>query len=158
MFTWLILIIYMHVGCYFQDPRPTPSIGRIFTNSMEHKTAAVNNKCDTYLEYYDKKKSDEKLTKMRKENSVCITDHYYDLATDFYEYGWGESFHFAPVYKGDVKEQSFARHEYQLALRLGMKPGEKVVVSIINSSTALAQWGERSTFERTVRGQISAPA
>jgi sterol 24-C-methyltransferase len=24
---------------------------------------------------------------------------YYDLATSFYEYGWGESFHFAHRYK-----------------------------------------------------------
>ena len=94
----------------------------------------VNNKCDTYLEFYDKKKTDDKLTKMRKENSACITDHYYDLATDFYEYGWGDSFHFAPIYRGDTKEQSFTRHEYQLALRLGMKPGERVVVSKITHS------------------------
>lgn len=27
------------------------------------------------------------------------SDLYYDLATDFYELGWGRSFHFAPVFQ-----------------------------------------------------------
>ncbi len=31
----------------------------------------------------------------RKANYEEVVNSYYDLATDFYEYGWGQSFHFA---------------------------------------------------------------
>ena len=32
----------------------------------------------------------------RKADYRTFENTYYDLVTDFYEYGWGESFHFAP--------------------------------------------------------------
>ena len=48
---------------------------------------------------------------------------YYDLVTDFYEYGWGKSFHFAPRVLGESFEASLARHEHYLAHMLGLRPG-----------------------------------
>ena len=36
---------------------------------------------------------------------------YYDLATSFYEYGWGESFHFAAREIGESFEASIIRQE-----------------------------------------------
>lgn len=56
-----------------------------------------------------------------------ITDMFYNLVTDFYEYGWGDSFHFAPRYRGESFSESIARHEYFLAKKLNMNPGEKVL-------------------------------
>ena len=32
----------------------------------------------------------------RKEHYRSFVNRYYDLVTDFYEFGWGQSFHFAP--------------------------------------------------------------
>eukprot|EP00735_Rhodelphis_limneticus_P015120 TRINITY_DN927_c0_g1::TRINITY_DN927_c0_g1_i1::g.16073::m.16073 TRINITY_DN927_c0_g1::TRINITY_DN927_c0_g1_i1::g.16073 ORF type:complete len:379 (+),score=120.58,sp/Q6ZIX2/SMT1_ORYSJ/46.60/7e-94,Sterol_MT_C/PF08498.5/1.6e-22,Methyltransf_31/PF13847.1/7.4e-13,Methyltransf_23/PF13489.1/7.9e-12,CMAS/PF02353.15/2.4e-11,Methyltransf_11/PF08241.7/1.5e-09,Methyltransf_11/PF08241.7/9.5e+03,Methyltransf_11/PF08241.7/2.6e+03,Methyltransf_12/PF08242.7/4e+03,Methyltransf_12/PF08242.7/2.3e-08,Methyltransf_12/PF len=63
----------------------------------------------------------------RKEHAPTLTDHYYDLVTDFYEYGWGQSFHFAPRTFGESFHESLRRHEYYLALRLGLKPGDRVI-------------------------------
>jgi cyclopropane fatty-acyl-phospholipid synthase-like methyltransferase len=54
-------------------------------------------------------------------------NQYYDLATEFYEYGWGQSFHFATKYKGESFEASIARHEYWLASRIGIKKGDTVL-------------------------------
>ena len=34
-----------------------------------------------------------------KEEYARMVTAYYDLITDFYEYGWGQSFHFAPMKK-----------------------------------------------------------
>ena len=48
---------------------------------------------------------------------------YYDLVTDFYEFGWGRSFHFAPRVPGESFEASLARHEHYLAHKLGLGPG-----------------------------------
>ena len=48
---------------------------------------------------------------------------YYDLATDFYEYGWGRSFDFAPRVPGESFKASLTRHERYLADKLELKPG-----------------------------------
>jgi sterol 24-C-methyltransferase len=63
----------------------------------------------------------------RTANYARMVNHYYDLVTDFYEYGWGQSFHFAPRHKGESFESSIARHEFFLAAQLGLKKGARVV-------------------------------
>ena len=54
---------------------------------------------------------------------AVAVNHFYDLVTDFYEYGWGPSFHFATRFTGETKREATARFEHALALRLGLKPG-----------------------------------
>lgn len=43
---------------------------------------------------------------------------FYNLVTDFYEYGWGQSFHFAPRRKNETFRESIRRAEYVLASRI----------------------------------------
>ncbi|CAE7376308.1 SMT1 [Symbiodinium necroappetens] len=69
---------------------------------------------------YEGRFQDESLTER------TTTDEYYDLATDFYLYGWGSSFHFATRFLGESLEDSIVRHEHFLAAKLGLKPGFKV--------------------------------
>ncbi|VAI10641.1 unnamed protein product [Triticum turgidum subsp. durum] len=63
----------------------------------------------------------------RKSNYTDMVNKYYDLATSFYEYGWGESFHFAHRWNGESLRESIKRHEHFLALQLELKPGMKVL-------------------------------
>ncbi len=70
---------------------------------------------------------DEQDEAARKAKSSSLTNDYYDLVTDFYEYGWGQSFHFAPRHRGESVRESIVRHEHRLALRLGLTPGMKVL-------------------------------
>lgn len=63
----------------------------------------------------------------RKANYSDMVNKYYDLCTSFYEFGWGESFHFAHRWKGESLKESIKRHEHFLALQLGLKPGQKVL-------------------------------
>lgn len=62
----------------------------------------------------------EKLVSVRKEQYTTLVNHLYDLVTDFYEYGWGHSFHFAQRWKGEDFQESLRRAEYFIALRLGL--------------------------------------
>jgi sterol 24-C-methyltransferase len=55
----------------------------------------------------------------RKENAAALVNEYYDLCTDFYEWGWGSAFHFAPRYQRETFLESLSRHEYFLALKGG---------------------------------------
>lgn len=41
--------------------------------------------------------------------------------------GWGESFHFACRHAKESFDQSIARSEHYVGLRLGLKPGMKVL-------------------------------
>ena len=63
----------------------------------------------------------------RKEDYQTLVNHYYDLATDFYEFGWGQSFHFAPRLRGESFKESLLRHEHFLADQLSLKPGMQVI-------------------------------
>ncbi|KAK9169837.1 hypothetical protein Syun_001977 [Stephania yunnanensis] len=63
----------------------------------------------------------------RKANYTDMVNKYYDLSTSFYEFGWGESFHFAQRWKGESLRESIKRHEHFLALQLGLKAGQKVL-------------------------------
>jgi len=57
-----------------------------------------------------------------------LVNSYYDLATQFYEWGWGQSFHFSHQNKWESFSEGTRRHEYYLASMLGaLKPGSKVV-------------------------------
>lgn len=60
-------------------------------------------------------------------NYSDMVNKYYDLATSFYEYGWGESFHFAHRVNNETLRESIKRHEHFLALRLGLSSGMKVL-------------------------------
>jgi sterol 24-C-methyltransferase len=63
----------------------------------------------------------------RKHGYTDMVRSYYDLATDIYEKGWGDSFHFAPRFRGEPFEVSIARHQHYMALRLGLGPQHKVL-------------------------------
>ena len=63
----------------------------------------------------------------RKEDYQSLVNHYYDLATDFYEFGWGQSFHFAPRQRGESFKESLLRHEHFLSDQLSLKPGMQVL-------------------------------
>jgi sterol 24-C-methyltransferase len=57
----------------------------------------------------------------------AIVRQFYDLVTDFYEFGWGQSFHFAPRFQGESLTESIARHERFIADRLQLAAGMKVL-------------------------------
>lgn len=52
---------------------------------------------------------------------------YYDGATELYEYGWAQSFHFSRFYKGEAFLASLARHEHYLASQMTLRPGMRVL-------------------------------
>ena len=63
----------------------------------------------------------------RKEDYRSLVNSYYDLVTDFFEFGWGKSFHFAPRRRGESFKASLLRHQHYLAERLSLGPGMQVL-------------------------------
>ena len=82
---------------------------------------------DTVKHY--KKLHDDQSTSSdeRKGSYSTLVNQYYDLVTDFYEFGWGQSFHFAPRFKHEQFRDSLERHERFLGRKLRLEPGVKVL-------------------------------
>ncbi|KAF4627201.1 hypothetical protein G7Y89_g10959 [Cudoniella acicularis] len=92
----------------------------------EAQKAAVNE----YFKHWDDKTAKDETKEdreARKAEYATLTRHYYNLATDLYEYGWGQSFHFCRFAYGEKFHQAIARHEHYLAAKIGIKDGDKVL-------------------------------
>jgi len=53
-----------------------------------------------------------------------MVNDFYNMVTDIYEMGWGESFHFAPRHKWETLTSSIHRHEMLLAHKLNLQKGQ----------------------------------
>ncbi|HNN96645.1 MAG TPA: methyltransferase domain-containing protein [Pseudomonadota bacterium] len=97
----------------------TPSVFDINQTSLPRDRVQATN--DEYLSLFDKSPD------ARRAQYMKMVNDYYNLVTDFYEFGWGQSFHFAPRFRGESFAASLARHEHYLALKLGLRPGMTVI-------------------------------
>lgn len=90
---------------------------------VQRATDAVQKEVSSYKALFDQSSSVDE----RKNHYQTLVKNYYSLATDFYEYGWGRSFHFANRYRTETLAESIQRHESYLALRMGLKAGDQVL-------------------------------
>ena len=67
----------------------------------------------------------EQTLETRAQTNMAET--FYNIATDFYEWGWSQSFHFAPRWSSESFESSLIRHEHGLAMHLDLRKGHKAV-------------------------------
>ncbi|KAG6885415.1 hypothetical protein C0993_001931 [Termitomyces sp. T159_Od127] len=89
----------------------------------------VGNRIENYNAFWkeDLRREDEGATEKRLDSYTEVVNGYYDGATELYEYGWAQSFHFSRFYKGEAFLASLARHEHYLAAQMGLRPGMRVL-------------------------------
>ncbi|KAK8068489.1 S-adenosyl-L-methionine-dependent methyltransferase [Apiospora saccharicola] len=93
-------------------------------------TAAQRAATEEYFKHWDNQDAKDETEETRAKRTAeyaTLTRHYYNLATDLYEYGWGQSFHFCRYSIGESFYQAIARHEHYLAHQIGIKEGMKVL-------------------------------
>jgi sterol 24-C-methyltransferase len=74
-----------------------------FRKVIQKESQLNKNAADSYYKNWKDGNSledNEKDVENRRHQAQNMTNAFYDLVTDFYEYGWGQSFHFAKLYKG----------------------------------------------------------
>lgn len=100
-------------------------IGRVttFFKPENFEGDKLDNTMNSYEGLYDVGDNSVNVPK-RKENYMGMVNSFYDLVTNFYEFGWGHSFHFAPRHPWESFEGSIARHEMWLAHKLQLSPGK----------------------------------
>jgi sterol 24-C-methyltransferase len=94
---------------------------------------------DSIHEYTGLHASDD--SKVRQSKYKALVNAYYDLATVFYEWGWGSSFHFAVRFgrktgAGESFSEAIRRHEYQLASWLVTPAAAAASASAANASSS----------------------
>ncbi|CEP19393.1 hypothetical protein [Parasitella parasitica] len=98
-------------------------------SNLSSKNADVHNVAtDTYLKMWKTPKEETKEDETKRlDGYTSLVNSYYNLATDFYEYGWGSSFHFCRYYVGEEFNRAIARHEHYLAANIGIKKDMRVL-------------------------------
>ncbi|KAJ1731856.1 Delta(24)-sterol C-methyltransferase [Coemansia biformis] len=104
-----------------EDQAATSLVSRLKGKNKDLQTQSVN----TYQQFW--KDSAHNNEASRTSMYKTLTNTYYNLATDFYEYGWGECFHFARRSIGETLRESIRRHEHHLFDAARIKPGMKVL-------------------------------
>ena len=61
------------------------------------------------------------------DKDTSMVNDYYNIATDFFEYGWGKSFHFAHTKTDESHDDSISRHERRIVDVLGIKETDHVL-------------------------------
>lgn len=95
------------------------AVGQMFQGAVQ--ADKVQSTVDNYEAKFEQSAAE------RKAAAVEVARDYYQLVTDFFEYGWGQSFHFAPLKHTETLKESIKLHEQKLALRLGLEPGMRVL-------------------------------
>eukprot|EP00249_Psilotum_nudum_P016053 c25635_g1_i2 orf=345-1433(+) len=88
--------------------------------SLSREEVAENYKA--YASFFEKPKQIEAPDHVPK-----LVDTFYNLVTDIYEWGWGQSFHFSPAIPGKSHREETRLHEELVADLLKIKPGDKVL-------------------------------
>ncbi|CAG8516736.1 5518_t:CDS:2 [Ambispora gerdemannii] len=104
--------------------------GNFFSKITSKNKEAHKEVVNGYLNFWQKKdpmSDTEQEKNERTENCMTLTNSYYNIATDFYEYGWCDSFHFCRFYRGENFSHGISRHEHYLAMQLNPKPGMKIL-------------------------------
>ena len=83
---------------------------------------SVDNGIENYNALHQKESVEKRNTEYKD-----LVNTYYDLATVFYEWGWGQSFHFAYRYAHESFYEAIRRHEYELAAKLGITASSKLL-------------------------------
>ena len=104
--------------------RPSPHPGPLTASSRKEKSLTCNRDVNSGIDEYTRLHSSESATERNAEYANLVNS-YYDLATLFYEWGWGQSFHFAYRHPHESFAESIRRHEYYLASKLNLAGARK---------------------------------
>lgn len=92
------------------------------SDKIHREGKGVKQTIDEYYKLFDESKGGS--VEVRKENYQHMVNDFYNMVTDIYEMGWGESFHFAPRHKWESLTESIHRHEMLLAHRMNLQKGQ----------------------------------
>ncbi|PSR99550.1 24-methylenesterol C-methyltransferase [Actinidia chinensis var. chinensis] len=80
---------------------------------------------DNYNQYWSFFRRPKEIEKT--ENVPDFVDTFYNLVTDIYEWGWGQSFHFSPAVPGKSHRDATRLHEEMAVDLISVAPGDRIL-------------------------------
>lgn len=100
-------------------------------NSQAYGHDFVQENVKRYIKQFERGKEKSEREAKRKErirNVTDISNNFYTLVTDFYEYGYGRSFHFAPVLSASSSlQECVLAYEREIARTIKANQGMKLL-------------------------------
>ncbi|KMT18277.1 hypothetical protein BVRB_2g024410 [Beta vulgaris subsp. vulgaris] len=98
--------------------------GKRITNLTGGSISAekINDKYHQYWSFFRRPKEIETVDEVPD-----FVDTFYNLVTDIYEWGWGQSFHFSPPIPGKSHRDSTRLHEEMAVNFIKVSPGQKIL-------------------------------
>ena len=107
-------------------------------NSQAYGHDFVQENVKRYIKQFERGKEKSEREAKRKErirNVADISNNFYTLVTDFYEYGYGRSFHFAPVLSASSSlQECVVAYEREIARTIKANQGMKLLVGKLSFS------------------------
>lgn len=100
-------------------PVRNPGLGSILKT-----TERVEEQMEKYERHFQA--NDQETTEKRVSEAASLSDRFHTLVTDFYEYGFGESFHFCPLIRGRSFEDCIDDCEMYVSRKAKAGPGKKL--------------------------------
>lgn len=82
---------------------------------------------DNYNQYWSFFRRPKQTAVDSSEKVPAFVDTFYNLVTDIYEWGWGQSFHFSPSVPGKSHKEETILHEERVVDLLRAGPGQRIL-------------------------------
>ncbi|KAF8931557.1 S-adenosyl-L-methionine-dependent methyltransferase [Dissophora ornata] len=122
----LALSKVLHGNSWNDNKNQTSFLSKLHKKDREYQASVVNEYLDNWKEQKPENETDDDREK-RAGAYKAVSNSFYDLTTDFYEYAWGTSFHFCRFRPYEPFQQAIARHEHYLAANMGIQSTWKVL-------------------------------
>ncbi|KAF9998191.1 Delta(24)-sterol C-methyltransferase [Entomortierella chlamydospora] len=116
----------LHGQSFNPENHQSSFVNRLSQKDNEYQPVVVKDYLGNWKEVVPEKETEEAKAE-RASSYSKVANAYYDLVTDFYEYGWGNSFHFCRFRPHEPFEQAIARHEHYMAANMHIRPDQKVL-------------------------------
>lgn len=83
----------------------------------------IGDKYNQYWSFFRRPKETQTVA----DKVPAFVDTFYNLVTDIYEWGWGQSFHFSPSIPGKSHREATRLHEVHAVDLLNVKPGARIL-------------------------------
>ncbi|KAF9914993.1 Delta(24)-sterol C-methyltransferase [Lobosporangium transversale] len=115
----LLLSKILH-GNWDESVHQSSFISKLYQKGRVSQSSTVNDYLDNWKEENPENETEADRAQ-RASAYKAVANSFYDLATDFYEYAWGTSFHFCRFRPREPFQQAIARHEHYLAASMGVQ-------------------------------------
>jgi 24-methylenesterol C-methyltransferase len=117
---WGLTNAYYAGKSYAQDGEGT-HMNDLLARSLPKQR--VKGEFGEYSDYFTQAADGSGVASGDKTKAPGFVDKFYNLVTDIYEWGWGESFHFSPSLAGKSDAEATRVHELRLAREAGLCAG-----------------------------------